>query len=58
MISSKLFFREGFYFFSVLLIVFLLLEIISPNIILAYFNLNYLLILWFIFGVILLIKKN
>jgi hypothetical protein len=45
--------REIFYFFSVLLLVFIILEIIWPNIILAYFNLNWLLIPWLIFGLIL-----
>lgn len=44
--------REIFYFFSILLAVFIILEIIWPNIILAYFNLNYLLVLWLIFGII------
>ncbi|MFA5109150.1 MAG: hypothetical protein WC458_01215 [Patescibacteria group bacterium] len=45
--------REIFYFFSVLLLVFIILEIIWPNIILVYFNLNWLLIPWLIFGLIL-----
>jgi len=49
--------REFFYFFSVALIVFIGLEIIWPNVVLAYFNLNYLFLLWLVSGLILLIKK-
>jgi len=49
--------RELFYFFSALLIVCVILEIIWPNIILAYFNLNYLIVVCVIVGSISLIKK-
>jgi hypothetical protein len=49
--------REIFYFLAFLLGIFICLEIIWPNIILAYFNLNYLLVLWLAAGLILLIKK-
>lgn len=49
--------RELFYFFSVLLLVSAILELIWPNIILAYFNLNYLVSLCLIIGLINLIKK-
>jgi hypothetical protein len=49
--------REIFYFFSAAIAVFVGLEIIWPSIILAYFNLNYLLVLWLISGLILIIKK-
>lgn len=49
--------RELFYFFSALLFISVLLEIIWPNIILAYFNLNYLILLCLISGSISLIKK-
>jgi len=49
--------REFFYFFSVALIVFIGLEIIWPNVVLTYFNLNYLFLLWLVSGLILLIKK-
>jgi hypothetical protein len=47
--------RELFYFFTSLGAVFIILEIIWPNIILAYFNLNWLLVLWLMVGLILLI---
>jgi hypothetical protein len=49
--------REVFYFLSALLALFVVLEIISPNIILAYFNLNYLFILWLADGWLLLSKS-
>lgn len=49
--------RELFYFFTILSVIFIVLEIIWPNIILAYFNLNYLIILWLIAGLLMLIKK-
>jgi hypothetical protein len=56
--KRRLITRELFYFFSVLTGVFVFLEIIWPNIILAYFNLNYLVILWLITGLAMLIKKQ
>jgi len=49
--------REIFYFFTALIILSIGLEIIWPNIILAYFNLNYVIVLWFISGLVSLIKK-
>lgn len=50
-------YRELFYFCFALLVVFIGLEIIWPNIILAYLNLNYLLLLTLASGIISLIKK-
>lgn len=49
--------REIFYFCSLLLAVFIIMEIAWPNIILAYFNLNYLILLWLVLGLISLAKK-
>jgi hypothetical protein len=49
--------RELFYFLSALLLAFIILEIIWPNIILSYLNLNYLFILTALAGSIYLIKK-
>ena len=57
MISGRLINREIFYGLSVLLGVFIGSELIWPNIILAYFNLNWLFIIWLISGLILLIKS-
>lgn len=48
--------EELFNFLSVALLIFLGLEIIWPNIILAYLNWNWLLVAWVISGVILLKK--
>ena len=54
--KTSLIIRESFYFLTVLSAVFIAFELIWPNIILAYFNLNYLLMLWFVAGVINLKK--
>jgi len=56
-LSSKIIAREIFYFFSSLYLVLIFLEIISPNIVLVYFNLNYLFLLSILAGVLALIKK-
>lgn len=50
-------FRESFYFFSFLIFVFFILELLWPNFILAYFNLNYLVVIWLFAGLISLIRK-
>jgi len=49
--------RELFYFSSALLLAFIILEIIWPNIILSYLNLNYLFVFAVLTGSIYLIKK-
>lgn len=49
--------REIFYFFSAAFLSLFLLEITFPNIVLAYFNLNYILIAWLVSGIINVIKK-
>ncbi|MFA6995338.1 MAG: hypothetical protein WC249_02915 [Patescibacteria group bacterium] len=49
--------QEIFYFFSLALVIMIIMEIISPRIILVYFNLNYLFIFWFVSGFVLLIKR-
>ena len=53
-------FQELFYVLSGALIIFCALEIIWPKIVLAYFNLNWLLIFWLVTGIVLLLlnKKN
>ncbi len=48
--------REFFYFFTCLLAALATLEIIFPNIVLAYFNLNYLVFLLLVSGLLALIK--
>jgi hypothetical protein len=54
---SRLFIKEVFYFLVCLWLVFIVLEVIFPNIILVYFNINYLFLLVFGFSIFLLIKK-
>ncbi len=49
--------RELFYFFSFLLIFSFILEIIFPNIIIAYFNLNILVFVWLIIALTTLNDK-
>ncbi|MFA5023711.1 MAG: hypothetical protein WC523_02015 [Patescibacteria group bacterium] len=49
--------KEVFYFISALLVVFVILEIVWPNIILAYLNLNYLILAWLLSGLVSLIKR-
>lgn len=50
--------REIFYFFTALVVLSIGLEIIWPNIILAYLNLNYIIVLWLVGGLVSLIKNN
>jgi len=49
--------RGIFYWLSAMLGVFIVMEIIWPNIILAYFNLNWLVLGVLVFGLASLIKK-
>lgn len=58
MANRSLMVREIFYFLTALGLIFIFLEIIWPNIILAYFNLNYLLILWLASGLVLLFRSK
>ncbi|NCD00764.1 hypothetical protein EOL94_01620 [bacterium] len=50
--------REIFYFFSVLFLIFSLLEIIFSGMVLAYFNLNIILLIIFVIGILLVYKKE
>jgi hypothetical protein len=50
--------RELFYFFSLAIIVFFLLEIFFPGIVLAYFNVNILLFLWLINFIFFVFNKK
>ncbi len=51
-------FQELFYASFLLLLLSIFLEIIFPNIILVYFNLNYLLVLTIIFGLLALFENK
>ena len=50
--------QELFYALTVSLVIFSVLELIKPRLILAYFNLNWLLLGWLIIGIILLLSKR
>lgn len=54
----KIIIREIFYFFSFLLGLFILMEIIWPNIVLVYFNVNYLVVGLFLSGLTLIFLKK
>lgn len=50
--------KEIFYCLSTALVIFLGLELLYPNIILAYLNINLVLISWVIVGIIILAGGN
>jgi len=50
--------KELFYMITGALVIFCFLEIISPNLVLAYVNINWILIVWFFNGIIILINTN
>ncbi len=50
--------REFFYFFACLLMTLAILEVIFPNTVLAYFNLNYLVVLIIVSGLVALINNR
>ena len=56
MARSKIIFRESFYFLTLALVIGIILEFFFPNIILAYFNLNWLLSGALICGLLSLLK--
>ena len=49
--------NELFYVLTGALLVFVLLEIISPGIVLAYINLNLILLFWLFIGIIAIVKE-
>jgi len=49
--------REVFYFFTTLFLIVIVLESVSPKIVLAYFNVNYLIFFWLLSAFINLRKK-
>ena len=56
--NIKIIIRELFYVFTGALVFFGLMEMIWPRIIIAYINLNWILILWFFTGIVLLMLRN
>jgi len=49
--------REIFYVLLTALLIFVIMELIKPNIVQAYINLNLLLILWLLSGIVVLVIK-
>lgn len=58
MTNNKLLVRELYYFLTVTLVLLIILELSWPGLILAYFNINLILIFWLIVGILLLITKE
>lgn len=56
-LREKIIAREIFYFLFWLSLTLIFLEIVAPNIVLVYFNLNYLFLALVVAGIYLLIKK-
>jgi hypothetical protein len=50
--------QELFYFLSISIAILALLELVWPGLVSAYLNLNYILILWLISGMIILLNPN
>jgi hypothetical protein len=53
--NINLIFKEVFYALTGALIIFIALEVVWPNIVLAYLNLNWVLLAWLFTGIIILI---
>ena len=58
MIKFKIILPELFYAVSAAIVIFSCLELAWPGIVLAYFNLNWLLIFWLIVGIIMMIIRS
>jgi hypothetical protein len=56
--KTKIIIQEVFYFLSACLIIFSLMEIFKPRMVLAYLNLNWLFLFWFIFAVAMLFLRD
>jgi hypothetical protein len=54
---SNVVIKELFYFLSLFILIFSIAELIFPNFIIAYFNLNYVIVLWLTVGLIDLFRK-
>lgn len=50
--------KEVFYVLSGAVFLFVLMEVLKPKIILAYFNLNYLLIVWIFLAIVVVIRNK
>lgn len=57
-IYRQIFFQEIFYSAGAGILIFSALEALWPGAVLAYFNLNYLLLFWLLIGIIILYDKQ
>lgn len=55
--DRKIIKQEIFYFLSAAMVLFVVMELLWPRVVLAYFNLNWLLLIWLIAGTWLLREK-
>lgn len=58
MLNIKNIIKELFYVLTGALIIFSILEIIWPRLVLAYININWVLILWLIIGIVILVFNS
>ena len=54
----NLYLREVFYVLNGAIFIFFLMELAKPRIILAYFNINYLLIIWVLIAIVIVLKNK
>lgn len=54
----NLYLREVFYVLNGAIFIFFLMELAKPRIILAYFNINYLLIIWVLLAIVIVLKNK
>lgn len=57
-LKLSLFLKELFYALTGALAVFVVMEIFWPGIVLAYININYVLIFWLAAGIVILTSRN
>ncbi|WKZ24625.1 MAG: hypothetical protein QY321_03335 [Patescibacteria group bacterium] len=56
--QGQFFLKEVFYFLTLGFLMFVLMEMVKPGMVIAYLNLNYWLLVWLIWGIMILsIKK-
>lgn len=55
--NFKIIFRELFYALTGALAIFIVMEIFWPGAVLAYININYVLIFWLIIGIVVLLHN-
>jgi len=56
--NINLIFKEFFYVLTGALVVFVILEIAWPNVVIAYLNLNWVLLAWLFAGIIVLLTEK